>query len=77
MKHKKNLIIILIISFFINLLGAYLDTDPPYSNPSLLTNIYFEIFMMTIIIFVFISTIYFVFQLFKAKYNTSNNKPVY
>ncbi len=60
MKHKKNLIIILVTSFSLCLLGAYLDTDPPYTNPTFLNSPAFEIFMMTLIVSVIISTIYFI-----------------
>ncbi len=56
MNYRKNIIIILTLSIIISLIGFFTDSDT--REISLSVNI-FEIFMMTIMIAILLSTIYF------------------
>jgi hypothetical protein len=57
MKYKIKLFTILIISICLSVFGALVDNDP--SNPSVITNV-FELTIMTLLVFVILTTLYFV-----------------
>ena len=56
MKHKNILSFILVISICLSLLGLLVDSDP--RNPNVITTV-FEIAMMTLLLFVILTTVYF------------------
>ena len=64
MNYRKNIVIIFIISTIISLAGFYVDSD--IKETSISVNA-LEIFMMTIIIAVLISIIYFPLSFFIQK----------
>ena len=68
MNHKKNILIILILSSTSSLIGFLIDSDVRESE--VLTNV-FEIFMMTIILTTVLSIVYISAQFFnKIKKNS-------
>lgn len=56
MKHKITLLTILVISICLSVFGAWVDSD--MSNASVMTNM-FELGMMTLLVFVILTTLYF------------------
>ena len=56
MKNKIALLTILVVSICLSVFGAWVDNDP--RNPSLMTNV-FELAMMTLLVFVILTTLYF------------------
>jgi len=67
MRHLSNLIIILIISMLLSFFGWLVDSDPKGND--VLFNI-FEIFMMSLFIFLLISPFYFIIKFIKNKVNS-------
>jgi hypothetical protein len=56
MKYKIALLTILVISICLSLFGFLVDSDP--SNPNVMTTV-FELAMMTVLVFVILTTLYF------------------
>jgi hypothetical protein len=56
MKNKIALLTILVVSICLSVFGAWVDNDP--RNPSLMTNV-FELAMMTLLVFVILTALYF------------------
>jgi len=67
MRHLSNLIIILIISILLSFFGWLVDSDPKGND--VLSNI-FQIFMMSLFIFLLISPFYFIIKFIKNKVNS-------
>lgn len=67
MRHLSNLIIILIISILLSFFGWFVDSDPKGND--VLFNI-FEIFMLSLFIFLLISPFYFIIKFIKNKFNS-------
>lgn len=64
MKHLLNLFIILIVSISLSFFGWFVDSDHK-TNSILLT--VFEIFMLSLFFFIFITPFYFIVNFLKSK----------
>ena len=56
MKYKIALLTILVISICLSVFGFWVDSDP--RNPNVMTTV-FELVMMTLLVFVILTTLYF------------------
>ena len=66
MKAKKSIVVLFILSVMLAVVGSLIDTD--VSESSFLTTI-FEVFMLTIIISILLSTIYFPIKFLLKRFN--------